>query len=443
VVAPTGSGKTILGTAIVQAAVERGKNVLWLAHRRELIYQCSSKLDVEHGIVMAGEPTGEHPVQVASVQTLARREVPCWDLLIIDEAHHATSATYQKAINSNPKGVVLGLTATPVRYDGKGLGGLFSYLHEVATISELVGDGYLVAPRVFAPYVPDLSEARLVRGDFDRRAVDRVMGQPQVVGNILETWLEKAAGERTILFAPSVKQSKELVEEFRSKGVAAAHLDGETKKETRDTMLQEFAAGRITVLSNYGVITEGYDCPAASCCLLARPTNSVSLFLQMCGRITRPFDGKEALVLDHAGNTLRHGFPTESRAWELEPAKKPRDTRRGAALKTCPDCYAISPTARRTCILCGYEFWPVPRLVRTAAGELVEIDGVRARQLSSHRLQWVAERGAWLRAKIAEGARKGYKPGWARMQYKARHGFWPNKDVIDAARAPDPAGHSA
>ena len=448
--APTGSGKTVIGVQFIRNALDRGNRSLWIAHRRELIHQCAGKLEefgVPHGLVMAGEKADAgHPVHVASVQTLARRKVPDWDVAFVDEAHRASAASYQRPIKQNPDGVLIGLTATPVRYDGKSLGNEFDALLEVAPYSELVRDGYIVAPRVFAPYVPDLGEARIVRGDFDPSTVDAIMGDRTVIGNVVDTWLERGDDRQTIGFARSVEASKAYALAFQERGVAAEHLDGTTPTKERDAILARFRSKITRQVWNCDVLTEGFDCPGASCAILARPTAVLSVFLQSVGRIMRPAPGVDgALVLDHAGNALRHGLPSEDRKWSLDAKKRvTRASAAATALRQCAECYAVVAQTVPVCPDCGTRLIAKPRQVRTASGELVEIDGEYCRGVTESRLRWLAERSAAYWTFYDDAVRQHRKPAFAKIQYKRKYGYWPSREVMGAriveAGEADPGG---
>ncbi len=386
-VAPTGSGKTAVGCHFVKQAVDQGRRCLWIAHRAELIRQASQRLAqdyrVRHGLIVAGTSAYDPrlPVQIASVQTLARREpVGSVGLLVIDEAHHATAATYLRVIESHPDALVLGLTATPWRLTGRQLGSLFDGIVAVANYPFLIRQGYLVRPRVFVPEsLPDFGAVRMLGGDFDEDQAGAIMVRPQLVGDVVEQWRKHAAGggpRSTIVFACTVAHSRQLVGRFREAGVPAEHLDGFTPDREREAMLERLARGEIRVVSNVMILSEGFDCPRVSCVVVARPTASRTLYLQMVGRALRPcpeIGKRDCVILDHAGNTLRHGLVSEITSYELDtgdtldPAAGPR-----AACKECPSCHAVVGWKAPVCPECGYSFADGRRLPLAGDGELVE-----------------------------------------------------------------------
>src|SRR6266566_5616816 len=311
-VAPTGSGKTVIASAIIAGCTRR---VLVVAHRREIINQTSEKLTargVSHGIIQAGEEKRLRPmaaVQVASIQTLHARAIrsstmlmPLADLLIIDEAHHACAMTYQKVIAAFPDAIILGLTATPCRGDGRGLGGIFKTMIECPQVPDLIEQGYLVKSRVYAPVDPDLRGVRTQAGDYVESQLAERMDKDQLVGDIVTHWHKYGERRRTVCFACSVGHSIHIKDEFVRAGVRAEHLDGSTPKDEREAILARLASGETEVVSNCMVLTEGFDCPDIGCIILARPTKKMGLFRQMIGRGLRPADGKsDCIILDHSG----------------------------------------------------------------------------------------------------------------------------------------------
>lgn len=354
-VAPTGAGKTLIAAHVIQSAVAKGKRVLFLAHRRELIEQCAAKLrDLaiwDYNVVLSGHPHSRNPdapVQIASIQTLIRREYPPADLVIIDESHHICGGQYQTLLKNYPNAYVLGLTATPERLDGKGLDRVFHHLLNVATVPELIEGGFLVAPKCFGPSQEAVAQLKAALatvkqcgGDYDEGELHEAMDRPELVGDLVSHWQEWAAGHKTIVFAAGVAHSQHIVEQFLAAGVTAAHLDGSMALVERDGILSAWRTGQIQIVSNCQILTEGFDYPELSCCILARPTQSVALYLQQVGRVMRPAPGKtEAIILDHAGNVIKHDPPHIERVWTLNGALKKRKTEQTHACGL-PGCGAL------------------------------------------------------------------------------------------------------
>lgn len=454
-VAPTGAGKTVIAGAIVRNATERGERVLFLAHRRELIKQTSEKLyavDVDHGIVQAGFPARSHvSVQIASIQTLHARAVrshaigfPDADLVIVDEAHHARAESYQQILSQYPEAVILGMTATPCRGDGRGLGSFFDTLIECPGVDELTKLGYLVGTKVYAPVRPDLTGVHVRRGDYVESELSRCMNTQQLVGGVVEHWHKLAGHRRTVVFAVDVAHSVHLRDEFRRSGVLAEHIDGSTPIEERDGILKRLAEGKIEVVCNCMVLTEGWDSPDVSCIVLARPTKSLGLNRQMTGRGLRPSAGKaDCLILDHAGAVFSHGFVDDPILWTLhedDRACNNRHASRGRAdgppgLTTCPECAAVRFEGK-PCAVCGWRPRARPQDTENAIGILGEVK--RDRSVNAISAQEKARFHAMV-AYIAD--EKGYKRGWAAYKFKEKFGHWPHDNHVKPS-VPDSACRS-
>ena len=308
IVAPTGSGKTIKAVAIIKTAVNNGQRVLVLAHTREIIKQTSEKLfahDIPHGIIQAGFMTRrDEAVQVASIQTLwvramrmQRMDMPPANLLIIDEAHHCPANTYRKIIAAYPEAVLLGLTATPCRGDGRGLGGIFDAIVECPQVAELIEQKYLVKTRVFAPAEPDLKGVETRVGDYVESQLAERMDRAGLIGDIVTHYHKYGERRKTVCFAVNVAHSVHIRDEFIKSGVRAEHVDGTMPKPERDAALARLESGATELITNCMVLTEGWDMPEVSCCILARPTKkwgsivrwSVACFGRRRARSTQSF----------------------------------------------------------------------------------------------------------------------------------------------------------
>ena len=410
IVAPTGSGKTVLAAHIMACAVESGRRVLFVAHRRELIDQCYRKLQdsgvAPVGVIMSGDPR-RNPgasVQVASIDTLRHRAKPLADLVIVDEAHRALAKSYVDLAAMYPAAVHLGLTATPYRADGQGLCDAYDTLVVVASPRELIAEGFLVEPLVYSPgahEMPDLSTVQIKGGDYEEGALAQAMDRPALVGNIVDHWLRYAEHQRTVAFAVSIAHSKHLVERFQAASVAAEHLDGTTPTKERAAILGRLETGTTRVVVNVGVLCEGWDQPSVKCCVLARPTKSTGLYLQQAGRILRPWTDPttglpaRAILIDHAGCVLEHGLPQGDRELSLDgPVKAPPPV----VKKDKSDDEDPRPA----------------RVLQETEGELVALTEAG---MDDRRVEWDRL--------CATAQERGYKPGWTYYRFKELYGSAP------------------
>ena len=426
-VSPTGSGKTVILAHVAASAVGKRRRVVIVAHRGELVSQISAALDaagVAHGIIAPWARPNPFPaVQVASVATLAKRPmVPHCDLLIIDEAHHVTPGnTWGKVREALAPRHTLGLTATPVRTDGTGLGQVFDALEVVTTTAELVETGYLARPVVYAPAtLPDLGGVQRVAGDYNRGQLGKVMGTAAITGDAVAHYRRLCPDVQAIAFGVSLEHCTAIADQFQTAGIPAAVVDGRMAATDRAGVLDAFRRGAVRVLVSCELIGEGFDVPACGAAILLRPTQSLGLYLQQVGRALRPAPGKtRAVILDHAGNTLRHGLPTDDREWSLEGDETAQ--RRGkkdpdaAPVWQCLACYAYTPSRERECEACGEARPFMGREVEVEAGELVEIQAPPRRPADPERgkARTLAQLEAIERA-------RGYKAGWARHVFAAR-----------------------
>jgi len=431
---PTGGGKTVIFSYIAEKAGAKGKRVLILVHRRELLRQTSRTLDdfgVHHGMVAAGMTTfvGHH-VQIASVQTLVRRLdrlrwVP--DLIVVDECHHATGkTTWGKVLAHYPMAKILGVTATPQRLDGQGLGvasgGIFDRLITGPTVAQLTAAGHLSPAVVFAPRQRvDLSGIHSRGGDFAVNEVADAMDKPTITGDAVAHYRSHCHGEPAIAFCASVSHAEHVAEAFKAAGYQAASIDGTMDSTTRAERIEDLGAGRLHVLTSCEIVSEGTDIPVVSAAILLRPTQSLGLYLQQVGRVLRPAPGKtRSVVLDHVGNCFRHGLPDDDREWSLEGRQK----RPGAAsdaepVRQCPECYHVHRPAPQ-CPRCGFQYPVQSREVEEVEGELVAVDPAEVRRAAKRE----QARAKSLEDLVNLGRERGYKNphAWARFVWQARQG---------------------
>lgn len=343
---PTGAGKTVIFSAIAAQFVARGERALVVAHREELLLQARDKLAataaVPVGMIKAGYRSDhEAALQVGSIQTLARRldSLPSAALLIVDEAHHSASSTYLELLRRYESAYVLGVTATPARIDGQGFKFIYDELILGRSVADLIAAGYLCPYKLFAaPKAIDTSGVAVVAGEYNQRQLAEAVNTRLVMGDLLETWRKYASGKKTVVFAVNVAHSKAIAAAYLAAGVPAEHLDGETPSEERAAILNRFRSGETLILSNCGIVSEGFDVPDIEAIQCVRPTRSLNLWLQMLGRSLRPAPGKDrAIVIDHTQNWAFHGLPDDEREWSLEPMSL--KSRRYAV--ECPTCSHI------------------------------------------------------------------------------------------------------
>ena len=343
--------------------VKRGGRVLYLAHRKELLTQAAATFE-RTGL---GTVTGKAPIlhvgeriDVTSVPTAANRDdLPEPTMIVVDECHHIQAKTYQTVINRYPKACVVGLTATPIRLDGKGLGETFSAMVENVTAEWLIENHYLAPYKYYSIPTLDTSHLKKRMGEFTTASVDALFSEKNVVkiaGNVVEHYKRLAEGQQAICYCPSREISKQFASEFIWAGVNAIHLDGTTPAAERETAIQEFREGRIKVICNVDLLGEGFDVPDCAVTIMLRPTASMGLYIQQAMRCMRYQPDKQALILDHVGNYNRHGLPDDVHHWTLAGQEKRSKYSDVPPTRTCPKCYAVVKRTAKMCPECKFDF---------------------------------------------------------------------------------------
>lgn len=422
---PTGGGKTVTASTVVHGAAEKGNTTWWLTHRRELASQASQtfhSLGIPHGTIQAGFVSNPNAtVQVASIQTIARRldNLPPPSLIIFDEAHHIGAASWEAIFHRFPEAKILGLTATPWRLDGQGLGRWFTHMVSGPTTSDLIENGSLSPYRLFAPAIPDLSGVGMAQGDYQRGALAKAMDKPAIVGDAIGHYSRLCHGKRAVAFAAGVENSKNIAAQFLAAGIPAEHVDGEMSAEARDAAVERFRVGETLVLCNADLFGEGFDVPAIEAAILLRPTKSLSLHLQQVGRALRPCAGKsEAIILDHAGNSLIHGLPDDDRVWSLEDReKRKRAEKSEVPVRQCEECFYVYRPAPK-CPQCGHQTPVQAREIEVVEGTLAEVKKIDTRT----KFKEQGKAGS-LEALIELGRQRGYKNPrfWAEKVWSSRN----------------------
>lgn len=424
---PTGSGKTALTAKMLETAAARAMDSWFICHRRELVKQSIRTFHatgLKAGIIAAGfPPEARQPIQIASIQTLARRHhlYRRPKLVVWDEAHHVAAGSWSKIHAALPGAFHIGLTATPERLDGAGLDKWFSAMVRGPSVSCLIEDGFLAPYKMYAPAGISVESVKVRMGDFAQEDLAKAVDKPTITGDAIRHYQQFADGKRAVVFAVSIEHSKHVVAQFGAAGIPAAHVDGETDVEQRDEAIRAFEAGRIRVLSNVELFGEGFDLPAIEAAILLRPTQSLGLYLQQCGRVLRPCPGKpHAVILDHAGNCKRHGLPDEDRIWSLVGHQARKKSTEGAApaVRICPRCLAANFVGAPACKECGHVFPAQPREVKHVDGQLEEVDPETLRR------ERLREQGKFetFDELVELGRRRGYRRPhlWAKYLLNAR-----------------------
>jgi DNA repair protein RadD len=439
---PTGAGKTVIAANIIRRALAKRKRVAFTVTAISLIDQTVAAFKAE-GIDCIGVMQGIHeltdrdqPVQVCSVQTLARRKRLEVDLVIVDEAHEMHKEIF-RWMADRPDIVFIGLSATPW---ARGLGKYYDDLIIAATPADLIRDGFLSPFIAFAPSEPDLAGVGTVAGDFHEGELAEAMDRAIITGDIVETWLKRGEGRSTFCFCVNRRHAQHVAERFLEVGVAAEYMDGDTPREDREEVFGRFRSGETRIICNIGVLTTGIDLDVRSI-ILARPTKSRILFTQTIGRGLRTAEGKDhLLILDHAGNHLRLGMVTDITQDRLDDGRERRaginrKRERSERLpKRCDECKAVVAPGAKACPSCGAPIRGKTE-VESAEGELVELGSRRTGaaapsigdKISFHgELLWIARE-------------RGHKPGWVGFKFKERFGSWPNDPRVRAATPRPPS----
>lgn len=421
---PTGGGKSTIFSYWTKLCVKNKKRGLFMVHSKELVEQFSARLrnqfNLSSGVIMAGaKPDPSKPVQVASVQTLARRKKPDVDFVIIDECHRSNASTYKKIIEYYPDAIIVGLTATPFRGDGKPLGDIYTDIVHPIKIRQLIEMGFLVPTRVAAPENSvSMDGVKIVRGDFDSKEMGRRFKDGAITRGVVENYLHYAKGKKAIVFNCDVAHSKEMHERFLAAGVRSAHADGTTPKDERERIVKGFASGKYEVLNSVAIYTEGFDIPDTECVILNRATNSEGLYIQMVGRGLRPAKGKEeCLVIDHGGNTLRFGYVEDYDQAPFSLEEKKKASKKAMKCKQCnTGIMKYDPKSKHfICSDCGHSYNTEKKRSRTFSDgqefAILDRDVVLVERLIKMQHSRALKRLPPSQYRLYALLR-GYKPGW-------------------------------
>lgn len=389
VVAPTGAGKTVLAAFIAGGVSASGKRVWFVCNRDFLLDQTAgtfADMGLDFGFIAANRPFNPHAmINICSIDTLRNRIdiIPPHlrpDYIIWDETHHAAAGSWRRVFEWAAGAKHVGFTATPVRLDGRGLDDLYTSMVQCPQLGELIALGYLSKYRAFCPSSPDTSNLRMRAGDFAADDVADLMDRGAIIGDMVRHYRERAYGKRAVYFCANVSHSEHVAAAFTASGMPFVHMDGTTPSMERRAVCRALARGDIMGITNVGLFGEGFDLAAQAqmdvsidCLGMARMTQSLGFYMQMVGRVLRMSEGKEyGIILDHAGNVLRHGLPDEERIWSLEGAGKDKKAGAGVGVKACKGCLSQIPSTAQKCTYCGYVYETEAKAIEHVDGELYE-----------------------------------------------------------------------
>lgn len=433
--APCRYGKTVVSAYMAHRSVAFGRRVVFACHRDAILRQTSATFDrfgVRHGVIAAGRPANPFALaQVASADTLRNRlgTLSGVSLLVVDECHLWASKTRKAIIDAarEASAKIVGLSATPIRLDGKPLSDLFDAMVLGPTEAELIKRGSLASYRVYAPVSADMAGVHTRAGDYVTSEVEERLDRPSIVGDLVTTWQRYASGLRTVVYAISRAHGKHVLEAYLAAGVRAAYIDGETPKRDQLQIAHGLADGNIDVLVSVELLTTGYDLASLigrdvsiQCVQLARPTKSLQLAIQMMMRCMTAQNG-EAIILDHVNmvlnrdGTVNHGFPDDVRDWTLDgPPKRMIEGVSDISVWTCENCFSAVRSSVPVCPYCEREHTAKPRQIDTEDGELAEIKRADAVRKSSE-----MRSARDIDSIAALAVSRGYKPGFIVQRMKA------------------------
>lgn len=432
--APTGFGKTLTAAWLIREYIETGGRIIFTVPFLSLIKQTVEALWAEGFRGCVGVIQGKHrltnpmmPIQVCSVETLRRRDIPRAALVVVDEAHRQFEFVQDEWM-ADPEWAntpFIGLSATPWSV---GLGKHWKDLIIASTTRELIDLKFLSDFVVYAPSQPDLTGIKTIAGDYHEGQLAKRIDQPKLVGDVIETWIKRGENRPTLCYGINRAHAEHLQQRFVERGIAAEYMDGFTERDDRERTFDRFRSGETKIICNVGVLTTGVDLPLTSCIIDARPTKSERLYVQTIGRGLRTSPGKDkCIVLDHGGNALRLGLVTDIHYDKLDDGKHgaagdaPEPPERGIPLpRACEKCAAVLPAKSITCTECGH--------VREAKSQVVHADGELVEYGSGEHEAWVAtiaDQTAFYCELMWIVGDRGHKEGWAAHKFKERFGHFP------------------
>lgn len=415
IVSPAGSGKSVIIANIAKLATDKHNQIMFMVHRKELVEQITNTFN-KVGVNL-------HYATIMTVGKIVHRlnTLPKPTLIITDETHHSLAKQYQKIYSFYKTALRLGFTATPWRLSGKGLHDIYDDMIEGPSVQQLIDDHHLAPENV---YGFDSGNAKLLKrsstGDFTKKSL-KEFDQSIIMGDIIENWLKYAKNRKTIIYCNSIEFSKKVVAEFNNNDITAMHVDSNTPKSNRENIMNDFRTGKITILSNVDLISEGFDVPDCSCVVLLRPTKSLVLYIQQAMRCMRYQPNKRAVIIDQVANFKRFGLPEDPRKWTLDDRQK---YIKKVEIKTCPNCFAVfNPLKMKhgECPYCGFQ---INEIIENSGGGRSELEVDKTIKLHLIKQAPILKKDINELDSYSElldyAKAKGYKEGWAYYQAKNR-----------------------
>ncbi len=411
---PAGSGKSVTMSEIARRATDKGNNVLFVVHRRELVEQIRGTF-IANNVDMQLCHIGM--VQTVSNQ-LKRNKVTEPSLILVDEGHHSLARTYQNIFEEFPNAYVLSFTATPWRMSNKGFTEVFTDLILGKSVKWLIDNNRLAPFKYYSVnLLQNIQMKHNATGEFSNASIEEAM-QKTIFGDVIENYQKFAEGKKTIVYTHSVEASKTVADKFNSNGYKAMQVDGKTPKDERELAMKLFRSGEIKILVNAELYGEGVDVPDCECVVLLRPTESLTLFIQQTMRAMRYQPNKQAIIIDHVGNYSRHGLPDTEHNWleHFEGTSKKSNQSDSIPVKECESCYAVVASAYTVCPVCGEEF-PKEDPTEYQIDESRELEEITEDNII--RLNFKEPKDCKNMEELYQLAKdRNYKPGWAYYQGK-------------------------
>lgn len=416
---PAGSGKSVIIAEIARLTVSKGGYVLFMVHRKELVEQITDSfkdndVNLSHCTIMT----------VGKIKNRLDK-LPKPSLIITDETHHSLAKTYRDIYKHYPDVPRIGFTATPWRMNGKGFHDVYDSMVVGPSVKWLISNKYLAPFKYYSVNLVNSDKLKKSNtGDYTNKSMDEAVGKT-IFGDVINTYKKVANGQQAIVYAHSVEYSQIVADSFNQAGISARHVDAKTSSTKRKKIMTDFKAGKIKIICNVDLISEGFNVPDCSTVILLRPTASLVLFVQQSMRSMRYKPGKVATIIDHVANYSRFGLPDDDFDWTLDDREKKRNGRKddAPAIKTCEKCFRVVPAQSKICPFCGFEF-------EVEATEMKEDKQAKIEKIGEFKMVADYKNVKYGKMKVSDADNvedlykiakaRGYKPGWAYMNAKRR-----------------------